>query len=468
MKYGAVIERGAAPWQIFQQGADGTARVALEGSYHLVRLSQELPLEFSSVAPAKTTVKARVALESTGESVVPWTECEVLDGGRWRVCFPHVPAGGLYRVETYMDYEGWDGLSCTRGDMVHNIGVGDVFVIAGQSNAAGRAKNPVADDPELGVHVLRPSARWELATHPLGETTNAVHVGNYENHNPGHSPWLHFAKRLKRELGYPIGLVPCAYGGAPLRWWNPEENGALFQNMLETLADYNLRPKGVLWVQGEAEGFENSADTYLSRFSAFVRATRAALDSPELPFFTVQINRCMENPGEALDRQWGMVREAQRQAMYALENVAVVPSADLALYDFIHNAAEGNLVVGERCARAALAMCYGRETDWMAPEPESARKTAPDTVELRFSRVRNWLNPFDVPAALLPIEAEDGDGLAAPVSYKTGRDTLTVTFGRPLGEGARLHGAWRMNPGAAIPGDCMRLPMLSFYGFPIE
>ena len=198
-----------------------------------------------------------------------------------------------------------------------------------------------------------------------------------------------------------------------------------------------------------------------------MRATRAALDSPELPFFTVQINRCMENPGEALDRQWGMVREAQRQAMYALENVAVVPSADLALYDFIHNAAEGNLVVGERCARAALAMCYGRETDWMAPEPESARKTAPDTVELRFSRVRNWLNPFDVPAALLPIEAEDGDGLAAPVSYKTGRDTLTVTFGRPLGEGARLHGAWRMNPGAAIPGDCMRLPMLSFYGFPI-
>ena len=124
MKYGVVIERGAAPWQIFQQGADGTARVALEGSYHLVRLSQELPLEFSSVAPAKTTVKARVALESTGESVVPWTECEVLDGGRWRVCFPHVPAGGLYRVETYMDYEGWDGLSCTRGDMVHNIGVG--------------------------------------------------------------------------------------------------------------------------------------------------------------------------------------------------------------------------------------------------------------------------------------------------------------------------------------------------------
>ena len=57
----------------------------------------------------------------------------------------------------------------------------------------------MADDPEPGVSVLRPSGRWDLASHPLGETTDAVYVGHYENHNPGHSPWLHFAKRLKRE-----------------------------------------------------------------------------------------------------------------------------------------------------------------------------------------------------------------------------------------------------------------------------
>jgi len=66
-----------------------------------------------------------------------------------------------------MEYQGWDGLSSTRGDMIHNIGVGDVFVVAGQSNAAGRAKNPVEDAPELGVHLLRDSGVWDLATHPL-------------------------------------------------------------------------------------------------------------------------------------------------------------------------------------------------------------------------------------------------------------------------------------------------------------
>ena len=39
MDYGVTITRGAAPWQIFQQGPDGTACIRLEGKYHLVHLS---------------------------------------------------------------------------------------------------------------------------------------------------------------------------------------------------------------------------------------------------------------------------------------------------------------------------------------------------------------------------------------------------------------------------------------------
>ena len=188
---------------------------------------------------------------------------------------------------------------------------------------------------------------------------------------------------------------------------------------------------------------------------------------PELPFLTVQLNRCVEGPTEALDRQWGLVRQAQRQAMYAIPHVTVVPAADLALYDFIHNSSESNLIVGERCARAALAECYGRQTDWMAPEPDRIRQTAPDTVTVHFSRIRNWLNCFGMPAELLPFDAEDEQGLVHPCAYTEGQDTLTLTFPRPLGCGAKLHGGWRMNPGLTVPCDCMRMPMLSFYGEPV-
>ena len=64
---------------------------------------QELPLQFSAVPHAKTTVKARVALESTGESVVPWTECTVLDSEN-SVSYTHLyltqMIGGQMDVET--------------------------------------------------------------------------------------------------------------------------------------------------------------------------------------------------------------------------------------------------------------------------------------------------------------------------------------------------------------------------------
>lgn len=465
---GVVIESGAAPWQIFQQNEQGYAVIHLRGACHRVRQSFEMPLEFTSIPEGGITVKARIALESSGESVCPWTPCRVTPEGRWEITFDHVPAGGLYRVETYMEYQGWDGLSSTRGDMIHNIGVGDVFVVAGQSNAAGRAKNPVEDPPELGVHLLRCSGRWDLATHPLGETTGSIHQGHFENHNPGHTPWLHFAKLLKRELGYPIGIVMSAYGGAPLRWWNPAENGSLYRNMFEQLADYDLHPKAVLWYQGEAEGYENAAGTYLTRFGQFVDTLRHDLAQPSLPVITVQLNRCMTPCGTDLDRQWGMVRQAQVEAARTMAGVYVVPSSDVALYDFIHNSSQGNLVIGERCARCALAELYGKPLVWKAPEVVRARLTASDTVTLTFSRIYNWLNPFDVAASLLPFEAEDSQGLVGCASYETGSDSLTLHFGRPLEDGAVLHGVWRSNPGPCTPCDCMRMPMLSFYGLPIE
>lgn len=468
MDYGVTILKGASPWQIFQQ-KDGKAEVTLSGKYKKIHLSQELPLVFTEVSEQKkTTVKARIAYENSGESVIGWKRCEIIDDENWAVCFKDVPVGGLYRIETYMDYEGWDGLSCTRGDMIHNIGVGDIFVIAGQSNAAGRAKTPIEDSPDLLVHLLKNDGRWDLATHPLNETTNAVHLGHYENHNPGHSPFLHFAKLLKGALNYPIGLVNCAYGGAPLRWWNLDENGALFQNMLEMLGEYDITPKAMLWYQGEAEGFEKSAATYEARFTSFVRQLRDHFGEESFPVFTVQLNRCMTPTTETLDKEWGMVREAQRKLAHSLNGVYVVPATDLSLYDFIHNSSQSNLVVGERLAKAALTELYGKDYNWRAPEVISAQMLTEDSIKISFSGITNWLNPFDVAPELLPFNAEDEEGIVNVIAYEQQDPCMILRFERPLQTGARLHGGWRMNAGPAIPFDCMRMPMLSFYGMKIK
>ena len=117
----------------------------------------------------------------------------------------------------------------------------------------------------------------------------------------------------------------------------------------------------MLWYQGEAEGLRKRSETYLARFTQFVGALRRELNQPELPVITVQLNRCMTPCDTALDRQWGMVRR-RRSPLRAASPAYVLPSSDVALYDFIHNSAQGNLVsMVKRCAlRAGRAFTESR------------------------------------------------------------------------------------------------------------
>ncbi len=465
---GVVLLEGLENWQIVQQ-QDGCADIALRGSYTAKRLSADPPLAFADVNAQNVAVKARVVREDTAEDVLPWQCCEAAQGA-WRTVL-RVPAGGLYRLELTMTHDGQDGYSVTRGDMVHHWGVGDVFVIAGQSNAAGRAKESFPDAPELGVHLLRNNGRWDLASHPMNDCTNALYGGHYENHNPGNGPFLAFGKRLKSALGYPVGLIMAAYGGSPLRWWNPDENGALLDEMVDMLQAHSPRVKGMLWYQGEADGFEESGETYLARFTRFVAAARERLNTPDLPVFTLQLARCTYAPSAALDRHWGLVREAQRRAAETIAGVYVLPTLDLALYDAAHLSAASYVNVGERVARCALAVLYGKALHWRAPQAQSALAQTDGGLLLAFSSGVQWLNLHEMPAENLPFSLEDEAGLMKrPVSYciEDG-GAMRLSFARPAKAGMRLHGAWEMNPPAFIPCDAAaRLPFLAFYGMEVR
>ncbi|MEK0312570.1 sialate O-acetylesterase [Cohnella sp. 56] len=462
---GVIIEQGPQAWQILQQH-EGAAVIEASGMWE--------PPDSGAVGGQ---VYARVVQEATSEIVVPWRRAEMPDGDRtWRIRLEGVPCGGLYRFETSLQVDGNPAMEWNvRGDMIHHLGVGDLWVIAGQSNASGFGKGPVSDPPEPGIHLLRNSGRWDLATHPFNESTATVHAENREMTNPGHSPYLSFARLVKRETGWPIGLVQTALGASPLSKWNPEEDGTLYRMMLEVVASVGGSVRGVLWYQGCSDCGPNDSQTYLSRFGAMVDRWRRDCLQEELPFLTVQLNRhTVPNSPPEFDVYWGSVREQQRRAARVLPHVAVVPALDCPLSDEIHNSPAGNLLIGERLARAALSEVYGRPIHYRAPEIAAARIVSVDleeagaTIELTFVNVAGYLLPTGPLDRIFTVEDAEG---RIPVKQCeiVGRNAMKLTLTRAIRGESRLHGAFERNPIAHLPVDSdTYMPLLGFYEFPIS
>ncbi len=450
---GAIIDQGPSDWQIIQQDREGFGAIFLKGRW---------------VHTDPGRVEVRLVREDTGAAALDWQPAATSAEGTWSAELRRVPAGGLFRLETRLNHQGnIAGEWSIRGDTRHFLGVGDLWIIAGQSNSAGYGRGPYCDPPELGVHLFRNSDTWALAAHPMNDATDTQHPVNREVANPGHSPYLHFGRVLLRELGHPIGLIQTALGGSPLSAWNPTQTdkAVLYENMLDCAKKAGGRVRGILWYQGESDtGTDADAATYAERFTRAVEAWRAALDDPELPVLTVQLNRVYQPADEGMNRRWTQVREAQRQVARTLKGVAVVPALDLPLSDLIHISPAGNLLLGERLARAALGMVHSRAIDYLAPDLQSATRSADSRiVELKFASVTSRMDTIDTTSHSFEVEDEQGGVAVAQVAF-TQDARVHLHLARPLKGRAVVHGGWGASP-ITVPADMERfLPMLGFYG----
>jgi sialate O-acetylesterase len=457
---GAVIASGPADWQIIQRDEHGWGQFALAGRW---------------VSPEPGTVEVRLVNQDTATPVsqhLDWQPAETRPDGTWGLTLAQVPAGGLYRLETRFNRTSNPaGEWSDRGDMRHYLGVGDLWVIAGQSNSAGYGRGPIYDPPELGLHLFRNSMQWALATHPMNDSTGTRHPANREGANPGHSPYLHFARILKQGLGCPIGLVQTSLGGSALAQWNPtdpEPSGELYRNMLRCVQAVGGRVKGVVWYQGESDCDARSASSYLKRFERTLSAWRAALGQPDVPVITVQLNRVNEPGTGDNDRAWSSIREAQRQAARTIPGVVVVPALDLPLSDLIHNSPAGNMLLGERLARAALGAVYGQPTQYLPPDLQAAAAAADGRrVDLTFAPVISRMDNVDPTANSFIVEDGLGRVPITQVIYPGG-PMVQLVLERALSGPAVVHGGYGVAP-ASVPMDIERfMPMLGFYRVPVS
>jgi sialate O-acetylesterase len=457
--------------------------------------SQVLPRDENDKAAAHVTglcyplsgaVEARLCDRGAPMQGLDWAKAGQATEGKWMADLANLPTGGPYDLEVrLLDAKG-QPLAQTA---VREILVGDLWILAGQSNMQGVGKVSQLPPPIAPVHMFSMDDRWQLGREPLHallESRDEAHWKPFvqkgktiEEIRPGWSvaarspkaqsvgPGLPFAWELYRLSGVPIALIPCALGGTSLEQWSPAKKGeggkSLYGAMLRRAAAAGGRIRGVVWYQGESDtGSAETAGTYLDRFVDFVAAVRSDLGNPDLCFLYVQLGRfIIASPTEP---NWDTVREAQRLAEPKLGRAAVVPAVDGTMVDIIHLDTAGQVKVGRRLALEAAREVFGQKL-LRGPRLAEVKVASPGLLAVRFTDVNGRLRAEGRPLGFSfdtakepgkPATDPAGKPLAIIVRLDLPQDkpdTVEVHFWDKLPEGARLWYGRGFDPSANLTDD---------------
>lgn len=291
-------------------------------------------------------LEARIFPSTNGNSSDEWQPLPFDNRVRHFRAELRAPAGGWYRVQVRLIAGG------TNADevMTEHVGVGEVFVIAGQSNSANhgeerqRAKNPLV--------VAFGNGHWQPAADPEPGASGK-----------GGSFMPAFGDAMADRFKVPIGLVAIGEGSTSVREWLPAgdstaappdtghntifigsnswiSTGELFDRITSTEKQFGTNGfRAVLWHQGESDSHEPPdrqipPATYRAYLQRVIEASRAAAGW-RVPWFVAQVSyHSPQDPG------WPELRAAQKSL--ATDGIALAgPNTDELGPEFRQNNGKG-------------------------------------------------------------------------------------------------------------------------------
>ena len=415
------ITDGITAYQVFQRGPEQTADFKISGTAVGKKVNNR-------------NVEARLSLDDRVLSRFDWVPIGKVAKQKWSGELLSVPVGGPYRLEVRV--EG----AATPPYAVDHILVGDLWVLAGQSNMEGHGDLVDVQPPIPHVHSFDMADHWLVAEEPLHTLVSAadpVHWRLNENKEPerwsgerldkyiserkrGAGLGLPFAEEMYRRTGVPIGLIPCAHDGTSMDQWSPalkdRDGDSLYGSMFRRFQAVGGNVRGMLWYQGESDAHPKAAPGFLKKFEDFVKAVRLDFKQPELPFYYVQIARHVDAHNAA---EWNAVQAAQLKAESELPKVAMVVSIDSTLDDPIHVSTASLKVIGRRLADRVSHDLFPSLKDYAGlrpgPRPVSA-KYQDGVVRVLFSGVNGKLQSEGRPSG---FSIHDEKGEPQPLIYKS-------------------------------------------------
>lgn len=321
--------------------------------------------------------RIRFVADATGEVTVDGFHArleELPPEGEFRAfLLTGIPVGGPYTV-TLADDRG----SVTLTDLY----VGDVWMLAGQSNMEGIGyyrdiAGEVKQRPELRQFSFD-NDHWEpaeprlhrgwLSPEPVLQKHFAGHGGVHER---GVGPGFFFAEEMHRRTGVPQGLIPCALGGSPLSQWAPDPVAGtppLYQIAMRRFRLCGAHIRGIFWYQGCSDTNPDAISVFTERMERMIEAFRTDTDDPTLPFVQVQIGRfTMASPAD--DAKWSDIREQQRRLTDRIPYLDTVAVTDAEYADGIHLQARYHQRLAKTAAESMYRLCFDPQGLRTLPAP---------------------------------------------------------------------------------------------------
>jgi hypothetical protein len=219
----------------------GGPLAATETNPSPVVLRLDSPLDYQ-VVQRQTRTEGIVCIR--GHAPTGTEQVEVQLGGDW------LPAefkkeDGTFHAELSVPAGGWyvcrarvtgNGKLLATAEIPH-VGVGEVFVVAGQSNSANHGEEKLST--QTGLVAAFDGTRWQPANDPQPGAS-----GGGGSFLPPFGDWV--AERFK----VPVGLVACGIGATSVREWLPK--GAKFPNPPTIVGRVQQLPSGEWESKGEA------------------------------------------------------------------------------------------------------------------------------------------------------------------------------------------------------------------------
>ena len=387
--------------------ATAEVRLAAVFSDHAV-LQRERPLPVWGQASPGERVRVRLGtVEAEGTAGAD---------GKWRVTLPAQPAS---RDPMELTATG------TNTVTVRDILVGDVWLCSGQSNMEwGLHGCDVPEDIRAADHpgIRHFRTGYQFAVEPQADVQGAWQVCTPGTAGGFSAVGYHFAKRIHREAGVPVGLLTNAVGGTNIELWMSQETlmgtpvlEPYAAQMRASLDDYRRelaavlgpleawtarsraaqqagqpiplppafpehpfgerrhRPRCVTLHNGHVAPLvpmalrgvlwyqgENNADAqlYLEKKAAMVADWRKWFGDPELPFYFVQLAAWQAPNEDPAGGEWGLIRDVQRRCL-SIPRTGMACAIDIGDAADIHPKNKAD--VGERLALWALRDVHGRK-----------------------------------------------------------------------------------------------------------